>query len=416
MIFGKTNTPEFGAKGVTESDAVGAGPQPVGPRPHARRLVGRVGRGGRGRHRARGRRQRRRRLDPDPGRLQRAGRPEDQPRHRPLRPADRRADVRHGHPGRALPHRARQRGAARRDHRAGSRRRLRGCAAAGPVRRGDPARPRARCGSGTPRRRRSTPTPTARRSLAVEAAATLLAELGHEVEEVTPPHDDEALARDFLTIWFAQLYGQVADARKRFGLAGQPLRGRHAGRRRARARGRDAAPDARRSATSTPTSARWRSSTRPTTYFLTPTLAHPAARGRRDRPRRTGCSGRRGWSPRCARGRLLAATGVLDDLISDNLSWVPYTQLANLTGRPAISVPLHWTDDRAAARACSSWAGSAPTATCCGWPPSSRRRSPGCSGTPTWTRRCRAEPTAQRRSRPSRCLKASTRSADCRTR
>jgi Asp-tRNA(Asn)/Glu-tRNA(Gln) amidotransferase A subunit family amidase len=24
---------------------------------------------------------------------------------------------------------------------------------------------------------------------------------------------------------------------------------------------------------------------------------------------------------------------------------VPYTQLANLTGRPAISLPLHWTSD-----------------------------------------------------------------------
>ena len=32
-------------------------------------------------------------------------------------------------------------------------------------------------------------------------------------------------------------------------------------------------------------------------------------------------------------------------MIDDNLGWVPYTQLANLTGRPAISVPLHWTAD-----------------------------------------------------------------------
>jgi amidase len=42
-------------------------------------------------------------------------------------------------------------------------------------------------------------------------------------------------------------------------------------------------------------------------------------------------------------GKALARSGVLDQIISDNLSWVPYTQLANLTGRPAISVPLHWT-------------------------------------------------------------------------
>jgi Asp-tRNA(Asn)/Glu-tRNA(Gln) amidotransferase A subunit family amidase len=32
-------------------------------------------------------------------------------------------------------------------------------------------------------------------------------------------------------------------------------------------------------------------------------------------------------------------------MISDNLGWVPYTQLANITGRPAISLPLHWTAD-----------------------------------------------------------------------
>jgi Asp-tRNA(Asn)/Glu-tRNA(Gln) amidotransferase A subunit family amidase len=36
---------------------------------------------------------------------------------------------------------------------------------------------------------------------------------------------------------------------------------------------------------------------------------------------------------------------VLDQLISQSLGWVPYTQLANLTGRPAISLPLHWTAD-----------------------------------------------------------------------
>ena len=32
-------------------------------------------------------------------------------------------------------------------------------------------------------------------------------------------------------------------------------------------------------------------------------------------------------------------------MINENLGWVPYTQLANLTGRPAMSVPLHWTPE-----------------------------------------------------------------------
>ena len=49
-------------------------------------------------------------------------------------------------------------------------------------------------------------------------------------------------------------------------------------------------------------------------------------------------------------------------MITDNLGWVPYTQLANLTGRPAISVPLHWTDAGAAARRAVRRAASAPTA------------------------------------------------------
>jgi Asp-tRNA(Asn)/Glu-tRNA(Gln) amidotransferase A subunit family amidase len=38
-------------------------------------------------------------------------------------------------------------------------------------------------------------------------------------------------------------------------------------------------------------------------------------------------------------------TKVVDDMVDQNLRWVPYTQLANISGRPAISLPLHWTAD-----------------------------------------------------------------------
>ena len=85
------------------------------------------------------------------------------------------------------------------------------------VRRADPLARPARCASAGPPPRRSTPTPTPRRSPRSRRAAALLGELGHEVEQVEPPHDDEALARDFLTIWFAQVYGQVRDIKKRTG-------------------------------------------------------------------------------------------------------------------------------------------------------------------------------------------------------
>jgi Asp-tRNA(Asn)/Glu-tRNA(Gln) amidotransferase A subunit family amidase len=42
---------------------------------------------------------------------------------------------------------------------------------------------------------------------------------------------------------------------------------------------------------------------------------------------------------------MLQLTGLADQIIQRNLGWVPYTQLANITGRPAISLPLHWTAD-----------------------------------------------------------------------
>lgn len=79
-------------------------------------------------------------------------------------------------------------------------------------------------------------------------------------------------------------------------------------------------------------------------FFLTPTLATS--------PLVVGATSTSAALQRAARlvsrvrgGKLMRLSGILDDLIRESLGWVPYTQLANLTGRPAISVPLHWTDD-----------------------------------------------------------------------
>jgi amidase len=44
-------------------------------------------------------------------------------------------------------------------------------------------------------------------------------------------------------------------------------------------------------------------------------------------------------------GWLLRASGIVDKMAERSLARTPFTQLANLCGLPAMSVPLHWTPD-----------------------------------------------------------------------
>jgi amidase len=44
-------------------------------------------------------------------------------------------------------------------------------------------------------------------------------------------------------------------------------------------------------------------------------------------------------------GGALKASGLVDQMAEKNFEKVPFTQLANMCGLPAMSVPLHWTPD-----------------------------------------------------------------------
>jgi amidase len=179
---------------------------------------------------------------------------------------------------------------------------------------------------------------------AVIRTAEILAGLGHDVEEAAPSIDGEALATSYLHVYFGQIPAMVRRA--------QALGAR-----------RDEVELMNRilvtlgdsvSATRLTTELnRWNDYARSLgdyfgryDLFLTPTLAHPPiTHGTGD--------------PSAAEQRLLGflhGTGVLgvlarlgvldktvDKIASDNLRYVPFTQLSNLTGTPSMSVPLHWT-------------------------------------------------------------------------
>ncbi|GED98197.1 amidase [Gordonia crocea] len=177
---------------------------------------------------------------------------------------------------------------------------------------------------------------------AVTSTAELLADLGHKVEEVRPPYDDKALAETFLTIWFAQLEGQIAEIKATTG-----------------AKDGDFEPDTLAVAEigrANGVAALMRALHKVTEYtqqmeafyadydfFLTPTMSRPPIPiGQLDTPAPLQVAAR--VVHRVHAGKALVRTGVIDQMINENLGWVPYTQLANMTGRPAITVPVYWTD------------------------------------------------------------------------
>jgi amidase len=182
--------------------------------------------------------------------------------------------------------------------------------------------------------------------LAVEQTVALLKSLGHVVEPARPDLDGRALANSYLHIYF----GQVPAMLSRTAAAG----GREA----------DFEPLTRLIATlGRATSAerltlellRWNDYARALgtlharcDLYLTPTLASPPVpHGTGDTPpaQIAVLNALRASGVLSLLKRAGLLDGVLRQMATDSLRHVPFTQLANLTGTPAISLPLHWTSD-----------------------------------------------------------------------
>ncbi|MBL0778886.1 amidase family protein [Streptomyces albidoflavus] len=178
---------------------------------------------------------------------------------------------------------------------------------------------------------------------AVEETAGLLAHLGHEVEPAEPETDHRQLALDFLAMWTTQLAQTVDEIRRTTGAGpGDFELDTHL----LAAAGRSL-PAPRYYAAHH----RWNTYSRQLAAFhdrydllLTPTLARPPVRlGELDTP-----------APVRALARGLMKVGLLGTLagtkaweraVMANLAATPYTQLANITGRPAMSVPTYRTPE-----------------------------------------------------------------------
>jgi len=180
---------------------------------------------------------------------------------------------------------------------------------------------------------------------AVEETAKLLESLGHKVEEAEPGVDGKAVAMSYLTMCFGEVAvvidemkavlgrkatpsdvepltwtmgllgrtltaGDLARAKKEWGIAGRAMGRFH----------------------------------QEFDLFMTPTLAYPPVRIGELQPKPYERLAMKVVNA-LGLGFILKAAGLVDQMAEASLSKTPFTQLANVTGQPAMSVPLHCTLD-----------------------------------------------------------------------
>jgi len=180
---------------------------------------------------------------------------------------------------------------------------------------------------------------------AVEEAARLLETMGHHVEEARPDIDGKALANSYLTMYFGELAADIQELESILGRKARPsdvepltwtlgLLGRTFSAGHFVAQMREWGKAAR---------AMGRFHERYDLY-LTPTMAYPPHKIGELKPKPAEVMAMKVVN-RLGLGGLLKASGLPDKLAIESLTRTPFTQLANFTGQPAMSVPLYWTPD-----------------------------------------------------------------------
>ncbi|MCM6773116.1 amidase [Nocardia sp. CDC159] len=178
---------------------------------------------------------------------------------------------------------------------------------------------------------------------AVEHTATLLESLGHRIDYAAPTFDGRQAALDFTTVWTAHAAAEIADARRRTGASARDF---DFDTRMLAVAGRSiSAPEL------VDAYERWNDYTRALAtlhadydLLLTPTVAEPALRiGQNELPRAAELIVETFVS--LGAGRLITRNRLFREFLFANMAAVPFTPWANITGCPAISVPLYRTPD-----------------------------------------------------------------------
>ena len=173
----------------------------------------------------------------------------------------------------------------------------------------------------------------------------LLESLGHKLEEAEPEIDGQGLAQSYLALYFGEVAadidhlrsvlgrkaraGDVENLTWTLGLLGKSFSSGHL----------------------VTALRRWDEAARRMGQFfqkydlyLTPTTAFPPAKIGELKPKPAEAALMKGINALRA-GWLLKASGLVDKMAVRSLERTPFTQLANLCGLPAMSVPLYWTTD-----------------------------------------------------------------------